>query len=163
MKTTEKWKKLFWKRIWDPGSQSKAVTLLIINYTISIESKVDTEIIFFRKMRGIYAHAAFAPTTGTDDDYSFHIHERQCISSTEFSWNGRARRSLYLDLRAHGSIEDRDPLPACKVVSNVIHWLYIQLSHYLDESNPLSLQLKALYRSFAILTRPLYPIPNLVF
>ena len=99
----------------------KEVTLLVINYTISIESKVDTQIIFFRKMRGIYAHAAFAPTTGTDDDHSFHIHERQCISSTEFSWNGMARRSLYLDLRAHGSIEDRDPLPACKVVSNVIH------------------------------------------
>ena len=43
----------------------KEVELIILNWTKSIESKVDTAIIFFRKMRGIYVHAAFAPTTGT--------------------------------------------------------------------------------------------------
>ena len=42
----------------------KEVELIILNWMRSIESKVDTAIIFFRKMRGIHAHAAFAPTTG---------------------------------------------------------------------------------------------------
>ena len=45
----------------------KEVELIILNWTRSIESKVDTAIIFFRKMRGIYVHAAFAPTTGIRD------------------------------------------------------------------------------------------------
>ena len=40
------------------------VALIILNWTRSIESKVDTAIIFFRKMRGIYVYRAFAPTTG---------------------------------------------------------------------------------------------------
>ena len=33
----------------------------------NLESKVDTAIIFFRKIRGIYGYAAFAPTTGICD------------------------------------------------------------------------------------------------
>ena len=35
-----------------------------------VESKVGTEIIFFKKMRGIYAHAAFASTNGIRDPRS---------------------------------------------------------------------------------------------
>ena len=42
----------------------KEAELIILNWTRSIVSKVDTATIFFRKMRGIYVHAAFAPTTG---------------------------------------------------------------------------------------------------
>ena len=42
----------------------KEVELVILSWTRSIESKVDTAIIFSRKIRGIYNHAAFAPTTG---------------------------------------------------------------------------------------------------
>ena len=47
----------------------KEVELIILNWTRSIESKVDTAMIFFRKMRGIYVHAALAPTTGTENLY----------------------------------------------------------------------------------------------
>ena len=43
------------------------VELIILNWTRSIESKVDIEIVFFLKIRGIYVHAGFALTTGIGD------------------------------------------------------------------------------------------------
>ena len=79
----------------------KEVELIILNWTRSIESKVDTAIIFFRKMRGIYAHAAFAPTTGiVDHEFMTKIqirehHKEWCATSIKFWGNFREKLSNF--------------------------------------------------------------------